>query len=64
MQLPNGMDANATLRLTDASGRIVTLPYQRTAHGVVMDVHALAAGSYQLEIGASGRTAIGRFVKG
>lgn len=64
VQLPNGMDANATLRLTDASGRIVTLPYQRTAHGVVMDVHELAAGSYQLEIDASGRTAIGRFVKG
>lgn len=63
VQLPEGFDATAVVRATDAEGRVVEVPVQRTGATLRVETAGLAAGLYTLEAIQDGRSATGRFVK-
>jgi hypothetical protein len=63
VQLPEGFSAAALLRATDAQGRIIELPVQRSGDNLRVDASGLASGNYTLEMTQNGRSATGRFVK-
>ncbi|MCB0768680.1 MAG: T9SS type A sorting domain-containing protein, partial [Flavobacteriales bacterium] len=61
--LPTSMGTATNLRVTDATGRLVNTG-ARTSTGLIeLDVRALSAGNYQVEVNDGSRTATGRFVK-
>lgn len=61
--LPTSMGTAKSVRVTDASGRLVDADTRPATGLIELDVRALAAGSYQVEVNDDSRTAIGRFVK-
>ncbi|HPF89148.1 MAG TPA: T9SS type A sorting domain-containing protein [Flavobacteriales bacterium] len=61
--LPTSMGPAKSVRVTDASGRLVGADTRPATGLIELDVRALAAGSYQVEVNDDSRTAIGRFVK-
>ena len=63
IQLPATMQANAPLRVTDATGRVIDLPTERNGLQLRLDARSLAAGQYQIEVSDGAAVATGKFVK-
>lgn len=63
VQLPRAISSNASLRITDASGRAVSVPLERTGTTLRIDAHALSSGTYFIEVDERGSVVKGRFTK-
>lgn len=63
VQLPRAISSNASLRITDASGRAVSVPLERTGNTLRIDAHSLSSGTYFIELGEDGSIVKGRFTK-
>jgi len=63
VQLPSAVFSNAPLRITDASGRSVSVPLERTGNTLRIDARALSSGTYFIEVVEEASIVKGRFTK-
>ncbi len=63
VQIPTSMTANAPVRVTDASGRVIDVPTERNGLQLRLNARGLAAGQYQIEVSDGTLVAVGKFVK-
>ena len=63
IQLPEAIRTTAPIRITDATGRTVQAPVDRSGPGLRLDVRALAIGTYFIQIGKGTSIVTGRFTK-
>jgi hypothetical protein len=63
VQLPATLAANAPLRVTDITGRVMEVPTERNGLQVRLNARSLAAGQYQIEVSDGASIATGKFVK-
>jgi hypothetical protein len=63
IQLPEAIRTTAPIRITDATGRTVQAPVNRSGPGLRLDVRALAIGTYFIQIGKGTSIVTGRFTK-
>lgn len=63
VQLPTALTANAPVRVTDISGRVIDMPTERDGLQLRLNARSLAAGQYQIEVNDGNSIATGKFVK-
>jgi hypothetical protein len=61
--LPDAMSANTTVRVRDASGRLVNAAAQPVGNRLMMDLSGLAPGTYTIKVGGNGTFSTARLMK-